>query len=96
MPTLYLVTYDICDEKRLRLVFKKMRGYGEHLQYSVFRCDLSEARKAQLIADLSDIVNCDEDQVLIFNLGPAEGYRAEMVDTVGLAYKPVVREAIVV
>jgi CRISPR-associated protein Cas2 len=32
----YLVCYDICDEKRLRSVFKKMRAYGDHLQYPVF------------------------------------------------------------
>ena len=34
----YLVCYDISDDKRLRKVFKTMRGYGDHLQYSVFEC----------------------------------------------------------
>ena len=28
MRTSYLVTYDICDEKRLRKVFHVMWGYG--------------------------------------------------------------------
>jgi len=28
---LYLVTYDICDPKRLRKVYRLMRGYGDHL-----------------------------------------------------------------
>src|ERR1035438_4086458 len=32
----YLICYDICDDKRLRKVFQTMRGYGDHLQYSVF------------------------------------------------------------
>jgi CRISPR-associated protein Cas2 len=33
----YIVTYDVCNPKRLRKVFKTMQGYGEHLQLSVFR-----------------------------------------------------------
>jgi CRISPR-associated endonuclease Cas2 len=32
----FIVTYDICDPKRLRKVFKLCKGYGIHLQYSVF------------------------------------------------------------
>ena len=28
----YLVCYDISDEKRLRKVFKAMRGYGDHIR----------------------------------------------------------------
>ena len=41
MRTSYLVCYDICDDKRLRKVFQTMRGYGDHLQYSVFECQLT-------------------------------------------------------
>ncbi len=36
MRNCYLVCYDISDEKRLRKVFKVMRGYGGHLQHWVF------------------------------------------------------------
>ena len=34
----YLVCCDVCDDKRLRKVFRTMCGYGYHLQYSVFEC----------------------------------------------------------
>ena len=37
----YVVTYDICDPKRLRRVYETLRGHGDHLQLSVFRCDLT-------------------------------------------------------
>ena len=37
----YVVTYDISDPKRLRKVYKMMLGYGEHLQLSVFQCELN-------------------------------------------------------
>jgi len=49
MRRLYIIMYDIADDKRLRLVFKIMRGYGDHLQYSVFRCELSKREKFELI-----------------------------------------------
>lgn len=41
MRASYLVCYDICDDKRLRKVFRTMRGFGDHLQYSVFECQLT-------------------------------------------------------
>jgi CRISPR-associated protein Cas2 len=37
----YLVCYDVSDGKRLRKVFKTMRAYGDHLQYSVFECQFT-------------------------------------------------------
>ena len=41
MRSVYLVTYDIRDDKRLRKVFKTLRNWGDHLQYSVFECQLN-------------------------------------------------------
>ena len=51
MRNTYLVCYDICDDKRLRKVFKTMRDFGDHLQYSIFECqftpiDLAKCRHA--------------------------------------------------
>ena len=92
----YLVTYDIRDDKRLRAVFKKMCGFGQHLQYSVFRCALSPANKVRLKAALSEIIDHRADQVLIFDLGPADGLRADLVDTLGQVYVEEQRNAVVV
>lgn len=41
MRNTYLVCYDICDDKRLRQVFKTMRDFGDHLQYSIFECQFT-------------------------------------------------------
>lgn len=41
MRNTFLVCYDICDDKRLRKVFRTMRDFGDHLQYSVFECQFS-------------------------------------------------------
>lgn len=65
----FLVAYDICDPGRLRRVFQIMRGFGDHLQYSVFRCALSNREKVQLIAKLSEVIHHGEDQVMLVDLG---------------------------
>lgn len=96
MRLLYVVAYDICDDKRLRKVFHTMRGYGDHMQYSVFRCELSEKERIGLMAKLSDIIKHDEDQVLLFALGPASGMREMAVHSVGLPYEPATHDAIII
>ena len=83
----YLITYDISDAKRLRQVFKVLKGFGDHLQFSVFRCDLSRMALAQLKMKLVDIIKADEDQVLIIDVGPSEGRGAEVFESLGLAYE---------
>lgn len=94
--TLYIVTYDVRDDKRLRKVFKLMRGYGDHLQYSVFRCELSDRERAELVAKLSEVIAATEDQALFFPLGPAGGEREQHVHHVGLPYEPSSRAATIV
>ena len=66
----YLVTYDICDPKRLRLVFRIMLGFGDHIQLSVFRCALSESELQKLTERLHKTIHHAEDQVLFVELGP--------------------------
>jgi len=82
----YIVTYDISDPARLRKVFKLMKGYGEHLQLSVFRCDLTKMTLATMKADLTAIIHAQEDQILIIDVGPTEGRGEEVVESVGRAY----------
>ncbi|MBI2190453.1 MAG: CRISPR-associated endonuclease Cas2 [Planctomycetes bacterium] len=96
MRTLYIVTYDVCDDKRLRRVFKTMRGYGDHLQDSVFRCELSERERIELVERLTREVKHDEDQVLFFPLGPAGGVHEQGVSYVGRSYSPSLKVAVVV
>ena len=56
MRRTYIVCYDIADPKRLRNVFKKMRAWGDHLQFSVFECQLRSVDLVRLRADLAEII----------------------------------------
>lgn len=86
MRTTYLVCYDVTDDRRLRRVFKLCKNYGDHLQYSVFECDLNPAEKANLEARLAELIKHDEDQVLFVSLGPAEGRGDRVITALGLPY----------
>jgi CRISPR-associated protein Cas2 len=70
MRNVYLVSYDVADDKRLRKTYKKMRGFGDPLQYSVFRCELSPTEKQLLKEALWEILNWAEDRVMLLDLGP--------------------------
>ena len=82
----YLVCYDICDEKRLRKVFKTMRGFGDHLQFSVFECQFTAADLVRCWTEISRIIHHEEDQVLFVHLGPAEGRGDRVITALGKPY----------
>lgn len=82
-PHLYIVAYDISSNRRGQRVYKVMRGFGDHLQYSVFRCVLSDIQLARMKARLLDVINQEEDQVLIIPLGSAASKRSWRHETLG-------------
>lgn len=85
MRHLYLVTYDVCDAKRLRKTFKTMKNFGTALQYSVFRCDLDRMERIGLIEALHRVLDLTEDRVMLADLGPADGRAVERVEWIGQA-----------
>ena len=93
---LYIVTYDIADERRWRSIFKLMRGYGEWLQLSVFQCRLTRARVIELEARLTDTLHADHDHVMIVDVGPAEGVQPRVTSLGKRAFAPIERVPVIV
>jgi CRISPR-associated protein Cas2 len=96
MRNAYIVTYDISDPVRLRKVFKKMRGYGDRIQLSVFRCELSAAELVMLRAALTEIIHARDDQVLVIPLGPVQGRHDAGITALGRPFVEAERRAVVV
>ncbi len=71
MRNVFLVCYDIGDPKRLRQVHRVMKGAGDALQYSVFRCELTPEEKQKLFTQLWELINPGQDRLLFADLGPA-------------------------
>lgn len=80
MKNVYLVSYDVCDAKRLRLTYRKLCGFGISLQYSVFRCELSPVQLQTLKEQLWDILNLAQDRVMVVDLGPVGARGDECVE----------------
>lgn len=96
MRNTFLVCYDIRDDKRLRRVFRTMRDFGDHLQYSIFECQFNAVDLARCRHVLSEIIKHNEDQVLFVDLGPAEGRGERVISSLGQAYVPFDSPCIVV
>lgn len=63
-----LVCYDIRDVKRYRQAHRLLRGYGESVQYSIFRCQLDDKQTAELRWRLSQVLDMAIDSLLIIDL----------------------------
>ncbi len=96
MRNRYIVTYDITDDDRRNNVFRALRGHGDHLQYSVFRCDLSAAERIMLVAELHPLIDHAMDQILVIDLGPVDGRAGTCVDAIGRRYIAPERTVVVI
>jgi len=93
---LYIVTYDIGDQKRWRAVFKLMHGYGEWVQLSVFQCRLSPRRHAEMVATLDQIIHHADDHVLVIDIGHTERVDPKVVSLGKRSFEPIAREPVIV
>lgn len=96
MRRCYMVCYDIRHPKRLRRVFKTLKGYGEHWQYSIFFCTLKDIDRVRLQSDLELAMHLKEDQAMIIDMGPNEKAAREAVAVIGEALPPQAERTIVI
>jgi len=96
MRQTFVVSYDISCPKRLRRVYRLMRGWGDHIQLSVFRCEMNARELVELRSQLSALINNAEDQVLFIDVGPVEGRGSTSIRAIGKVYVPPERRAVVV
>lgn len=80
----YVVTYDISSPKRWRKIFRTMLGFGEHIQLSVFRCDLTPLQHAMMKRALDGDLHHHEDQVLIIDLGKSGAKTIAGIEVLGI------------
>ena len=89
---LIVVTYDVSSQKRWRKVFRCMKGFGKHLQLSVFCCDLTPQDVLLMTAALKDLIDSREDSVLIADLGPSTA-GPRRIESLGKPREPETRQA---
>ncbi len=93
---LYIIVYDIADQKRWRRVYKTLRGYGSWVQLSVFQLRLGARRHRELMGHLEEIIDHSKDHVICFDLGPAGGKKEPRVTSLGRPFTFLERNAVIV
>ncbi len=65
---LYIIAYDIPDNKRRTKIHKTLCGYGAWTQYSLFECWLTRRQLLELQAKLAPHLNKDRDSIRLYPL----------------------------
>ena len=61
----HLICYDVRDPKRLRKTAKLLEGYGERVQYSIFRIRVTEHKLQKVRWELSEILTQDDSLLIV-------------------------------
>ncbi|HBT26752.1 MAG TPA: CRISPR-associated endonuclease Cas2 [Pseudothermotoga sp.] len=63
---LFVVSYDIVDDKRRKELSDYLESYGVRVQYSVFETELNQSQLNQMIKGIKKRIKSDEDTVRIY------------------------------
>lgn len=66
--SLYVIAYDIPDDKRRTRVHKLLKGFGTWTEYSLFECFLTKKEVLLLRAKLDRHLDATRDRVRIYQL----------------------------
>ena len=79
--SLYVVAYDIQDDKRRTKVHKVLKGFGEWTEFSLFECFLTKKELLQMRAKLDKHLDARTDRVRIYTICDA---CVPKIETVGI------------
>ncbi len=65
---LVVVSYDVKENGRRNRLSKLLKNFGVRVQYSVFECELDQARLTQLFNTSKKAINPKEDSLRIYPL----------------------------
>ena len=65
---LYVVSYDIPDDRRRTRIHSLLTGFGTWVQYSVFECFLDRKQRMLLETRLLEAIHQREDTIRIYGL----------------------------
>jgi len=91
----YIMTYDISDDKRRTKVFNVLRDNGDHVQYSVFICQLNKMELTSLRTSMLSYIDKRKDQILIIDLGSSQNPLEADIECLGQRYEPPSRVTVV-
>jgi len=74
----FVVSYDISDDRRRTRVFKTLKNFGAHVQFSVFECWLQPSDLANLKNRLKKLIG-RQDNIRIYAIGQEDVGRIQVL-----------------
>jgi CRISPR-associated protein Cas2 len=74
-----VISYDIVENRRRTKVLKFLKGWGTHVQYSVFECELSPPELLKVQRGLAQLIDRQTDSVRLYQLDAAMLRRAQVL-----------------
>ena len=65
---LYLIAYDLSNNRRRTKLHKTLCGFGKWTQFSMFECFLNDTEFIALRARINQIIDTSEDNVRIYHI----------------------------
>lgn len=66
---IYIISYDIVNDKNRLKLFKLLKDYGTHVQYSVFEVALNQKQFDKMLYEINQIkINKSSDSIIIYSL----------------------------
>jgi len=72
MSRMFVVCFDVCDDKRLRRIARELGNFGVRVQKSVFECHLDDSELTDLQQRLAQLLDEQEDNVRYYPLCPKD------------------------
>lgn len=63
---LYVIAYDIVDDKRRNRISKILEKYGSRVNFSVFECMFTDSQLLLVQRKIGDMIDSDEDTVVYY------------------------------
>ena len=83
-----VVAYDIPDNRRRAKLFKAMKGFGIHTQFSVFECQLTEPNFLRMLSAIETLIKHNEDDIKVYVLCRDCMKTIKLIGTASLTHHP--------
>ena len=91
---MYLVSYDIAEDRKRTKIAKELENFGKRVQYSVFECDIDQRKLNELYERLVNLMSDVEDgNIRIYSI--CRNCKEKLV-TIGIAENNVKEDDVIV